>query len=351
MTNNIDALVIKYQSKRNLYETLAKKVRDIIQEVIKNNSIQVANITYRAKEVDSFRDKASKDKYSDPINQIMDMVGIRVITYVESDIQKICKIIECLFDIDPENSSDKSSQLDVNSFGYRSMHYVAKLTKERSALPEYNIFADICFEIQICTILAHAWAEIEHDRNYKFNGILPKHLQRRFAIAAGLLELADMEFNNISSEIDNYAHKVSESAKEGNLNIDIDSTSVKEYMDNKFGDKLRQIRIGETIIDELSKFGIYNLQALEQIIPADLVDKLSRNRTSVGLLRNIMIINNADKYFERVYNHDWLTMADESVELLRSYNVPLDKYRDIYGFNYELAYSRHRNSKKNGFER
>jgi hypothetical protein len=53
------------------------------------------------------------------------------------------------------------------------------------------------------TVLQHAWAEFEHDIRYK--GTVPEEhapdLDRRFTLAAGLLELADREFSEIRARI------------------------------------------------------------------------------------------------------------------------------------------------------
>jgi hypothetical protein len=57
--------------------------------------------------------------------------------------------------------------------------------------------------VQIRTVLQHAWAEFEHDIRYK--GTIPdEHVpdfDRRFTLAAGLLELADREFSTIRDRL------------------------------------------------------------------------------------------------------------------------------------------------------
>src|SRR5690606_2630134 len=110
-----------------------------------------------------------------------------------------CEIIKPLFVIDPDHSIDKTKELGTDKVGYRSIHYVAKLTNERLILPEYQKFRDLSFEIQIRTIIEHAWADISHERNYKFNGVLPPEndIERRFSLAAVTLELVDREFDSL----------------------------------------------------------------------------------------------------------------------------------------------------------
>ncbi len=93
-----------YEENKPKYELLARKVEDIITENIKQKNIQYHSITSRPKSVESYGNKAKNEKYTEPINEIFDMAGIRVITYLESDVEVVSNIIEDLFDISIENS-------------------------------------------------------------------------------------------------------------------------------------------------------------------------------------------------------------------------------------------------------
>ncbi|TKH21952.1 GTP pyrophosphokinase, partial [Bacillus cereus] len=217
-----------YQSNRDFYKRLALKIELIIKEILEDCKISFHSVTSRTKDVDSFAKKASKDKYSDPKSEILDLAGIRITAYVESDVNKICEVLEREFEIIQEHSVNKAEILKYNEVGYRSVHYIAKLDSARMKLPEYRRL-DAFFEIQVRTILQHAWAEIEHDRNYKFEGAeLPEHAQikRRFALLAGQLELADREFDSIVKDIEHYSDKVIEDTKKGKLDMPIDSISL-----------------------------------------------------------------------------------------------------------------------------
>ncbi|TMR94372.1 GTP pyrophosphokinase [Nonomuraea basaltis] len=103
---------------------------------------------------------------------------------------------------------DKRKALDPDRFGYLSLHYVASLDTRRAELAEYKRFANNGFEIQIRSILQHAWAEIEHDLGYKSRLGVPSTTRRRFSRLAGLLELADAEFVSIRDELRLYEKRV-----------------------------------------------------------------------------------------------------------------------------------------------
>ena len=59
-------------------------------------------------------------------------------------------------------------------------------------------------EIQVCTLLQHAWAAISHDRLYKSSFHAPKKLERQLHRVSALLEEADDEFERGISELDEY---------------------------------------------------------------------------------------------------------------------------------------------------
>lgn len=193
-----------YQKNREKYLSLTKEVEIILREALNENNIIFHSIESRVKTIKSFKEKAERRKYDNPIEDITDLTGIRIITLFEKEIHQISDIIKNLFKIDYQKSEDKSDLLDADKMGYKSIHYIASLKEANIKDQLMKSFKGMNFEIQIRSILQHAWAEIEHDRNYKFQGELPKHLQRRFYSLAGMLEIADREFNTLSEEVEKF---------------------------------------------------------------------------------------------------------------------------------------------------
>lgn len=321
-----------YIKNRPLFKKLASKVENILIELFEIENLSYHMVTFRAKDVDSFRKKSLEDKYDDPKNQIQDLAGIRIITYVEDQVEQIRDVIEQTFDIDVPNSSDKSMDLGLDKVGYKSIHYVGHLKNDRLELPEYKQFKGLCFEIQIRTILQHAWAEIEHDRNYKFTGKLPHEIGRRFKLLAGSLEMADREFNNISREIDQITHVVKEETEKGNLNIEINSTTLSQFIKTRFEKLIENGLIiipnsNALLIDEMNLFGLHKLSHFDKIIPKDFekvfLDGMlePKERTEVGLARLIMITNNYKKYFEKSFRDAFIIWGGYDDGLLKHYGV------------------------------
>ena len=337
-----DSAIEWYISNKPIYSKLSSKIENIILEILELNHFSYHIVTSRSKEIDSFKKKISNEKYDDPINQITDLAGIRIITYVEDEVNLICKVIEDTFDINKDKSLDKSKELGIDKVGYKSIHYIARLKTDRLQLPEYTIFKNKYFEIQIRTILQHAWAEIEHDRNYKFSGKLPDEITRRFKLLAGSLEIADREFNNIAKEIDEISNLVKAGTKSGKLNFEINSTSLRQYIETKLDklfsqyDGLTDLVISDTTLKEIRFYGINTLKELDDIVPANffnqlLIDNSIKRITAIGLIRAILIINDTDKYFKKSWS-GWRTWNTNSSyeNVYKHYNIDWENIEKMY---------------------
>ena len=293
--------------------------------------------------MDSYKKKASLEMYRDPSSEIKDMAGIRVITYIDSDAKKVTKIVEETFNIFPEHSSDKTEELGVDRVGYRSIHCVGTLGQDRLKLPENKPFSNMCFEIQVRTILQHAWAEFEHDRNYKFSGVLPKNMRRRLSTLAGTLEVVDVDFDTLSKEIDSYTLEINTKTESGDLSIPINSTSLREYMTKKFKPLIEKgveptLVFDEVIIHELLDMGINTIAELENIIPEDFIEKKSDyivlSYDSLGsVIRDILIIHNDKAYFEKAWKKQWWGLNKSDIDFYKIYGIDFNKYVKQYDFD------------------
>lgn len=323
-----------YKNNKGLYEACGETVKRLIETVLEEKKIPYHSIQFRVKEESSFLTKCQNEKYEDPISQITDICGLRIITYTNQDVSKIKDVIEEEFKIDEANSIDKIKLMRADQVGYLSTHYVATINQEREGLTEYHRYKDLKFEIQIRTLLQHAWAEIEHDRSYKFSGELPSEIKRRFYLVAGTLELLDREFDCLSDEIDAYVNAVRKETEKGNLDVEINSMSLIEYLSVRLKNYEVDIKsfngFDKDIVYELQKFGIETLRDLDKIIDDRILDGLvwRENCSYLGILRHIMMAADAEKYFETVWRHDWDCMSDRDYKSLEALNPNIEKYRD-----------------------
>jgi putative GTP pyrophosphokinase len=200
---NIDEVMKKYVSEQmGTYRLLAEKTKEFLSSILRSKGIVPHSITSREKDPEKLRKKMATEgqPYHNLTNNINDLAGVRIITYFPSDVDKIAPLIEKEFKVDREHSVDKRLCLDPAIFGYASVHFVVEFRHELVKLPEYALFKEMKCEIQVRTILQHAWAEIEHDIVYKSQEEIPFRLRRRFACLAGLLEIADREFESLRQD-------------------------------------------------------------------------------------------------------------------------------------------------------
>ena len=137
----------------------------------------------------------------------MDVVGLRIVCLFHSDVKEIGVIVKKNFEIIEED--DKINSVDVDIFGYMSLHYKAKL-KDVSSDSYYKNIKDIPFEIQIRTVAQDAWASISHYLDYKNESEIPIQLKRDFHALSGLFYVADTHFEILQQEVTKHYTKNNE---------------------------------------------------------------------------------------------------------------------------------------------
>ena len=229
----MNKILKNFEKNSRLYENFSTKVNILLKELMDQENISYHSITGRIKEKESLSKKIEgKSKYQE-LEDITDIVGCRIITYFEDDVEKIVDIIGKEFEIDEDNSIDKKKIMDPDKFGYLSYHIVCSINNERGKLRENQNYKNIKFEIQIRTILQHAWAEIEHDIGYKSNVEVPRDFRRKFSRIAGMLEIVDDEFSRLKRDIHDYVKDISDKGIE---DTDINADSLKIFIE-KSADK------------------------------------------------------------------------------------------------------------------
>lgn len=207
-------------------------VVSLITELLHEADIPTHSVTFRVKSRESASKKLAGDneKYTGYAD-LTDLLGVRVITYFSDQVDRAADFLIPEFEIDHENSVDKRAALDPDRFGYLSLHYIASLNAPRLKMVEYRRFAGLGFELQIRSILQHAWAEIEHDLGYKASTALPRQMRRRFSRLAGILELADEEFANLRTSLGSYEEVVSEKIDASPEQLEVDQSTVAALLE------------------------------------------------------------------------------------------------------------------------
>ena len=204
---NLQQLHQRYQEFCTRYPNAAADFLGAIEDVLSDAGLTYDHVTTRVKEWRSLRSKSRKRRpdgtlmYPHPWQDIHDLIGVRVTTYHSTESPRIIEALTEVFEV--RRSVDKTAQTRVSgSFGYGSHHLILRVPPARVA-PVLQAYAGREFEVQIRTVLQHAWAEFEHDIRYKRRGNTGKlapEVDRAFTLAAGLIELADQQFDLIAAQ-------------------------------------------------------------------------------------------------------------------------------------------------------
>lgn len=231
MMEKVDILS-QYDEKQKLYTDFLKYFFNTITGILDTESIALQSVDKRLKKRESLEKKIKLKKKYKKIEEITDICGMRIITYFSDDVDKIASFIKEEFEIDEDNSVDKREIDDPTKFGYVSLHYIVSLKDNRAELPEARRFKDLKVEIQIRTILQHAWAEIEHDLGYKTVGDIPVKVKRSFSRLASIIELADEEFVRIKESTEAYSKDVINKIGDNEDSILIDIVTLTAFIKN-----------------------------------------------------------------------------------------------------------------------
>ena len=238
------------------YNEFCEKLTNLIQSILTSEEIKPHQITKRVKGFDSLKRKVEnkQGKYS-TLSDITDIIGIRIITYFEDEVDLVANILQREFTIDYVNSVDKRNS-EPDKFGYKSLHKVLGLSESRNTLAEYKKYDQLKAEIQIRSILQHSWAEIEHDLGYKSNSVIPDIAKRSFYRISALLEVADIEFVNLKNLLTSYKEKVKNQISKipGQFNLDQD-TLIEFVSSNSLFKELEQKLMDVTNLSVTGGYG------------------------------------------------------------------------------------------------
>ncbi len=316
----------------------------LIKTLLEQNGIKYHLIESRTKSKESVIEKLERKNIDDPQNDLTDLTGIRIILFYEEDIKKVKDIIESNFKIDIENSENKIDNFKNSEFGYTSTHCIISVDHENIKNIVLEPYLKLKAEIQIRTILQHAWANVSHELFYK-NSDAPKDIQRKLFRLAGLFELADEQFQIIKSEsqsiYNQYKSELSTSTTEDVL---LDSLSLKAEFDStdsqlinlvnpnfSIGFNLADKKYYDSEIDSILYIcNIINITNIQELI--DYIESNKGNLNTVlktiyrksgdygwtasfSFFINVGLIINLDTEFhmEYLHNHLWSTSIWEDL--------------------------------------
>ncbi|MEY2479256.1 MAG: pyrophosphokinae [Verrucomicrobiota bacterium] len=256
-------VIRRFLESRPLYEKLSEEVAFILESGIQKSGIEFAAVTFRAKTLESFCEKVIRKKYADPLKQITDFGGVRVVYLYKSNKEKLEQIVEKEFKVLEKIDTVDSS--DPETFGYGALHYLVYLAGGSSGA-RYDELKNLTCEIQVRTILQDGWAIIAHHLSYKQEADVPPELRRKLNALSGLFETADDQFDKVRDDRVKYAQRLKEEI----------STDTKEFLDSPLNlDNLteylswklpqRKLDRRASIAELLEELRLYDLESLRQV--------------------------------------------------------------------------------------
>ena len=173
----IDSFITRYEREYDFYDKVCRKVETQLDELLSDAGIR-AIVTSRAKSPNRLRNKLMQrnieKKYKDEgsiYNDIADLAGVRIALYFPDSNLEVDRIIKESFTLTeeekifPKKDSVRKTGNRISRFpGYVATHYRVNIKPNNS---EMTIYHKAIVEIQVASVLMHAWSEVEHDLVYK----------------------------------------------------------------------------------------------------------------------------------------------------------------------------------------
>lgn len=210
--DTIKKAVQRYHREYDRYLKLSARVADICRsEIVEGNAIR-AQVTSRAKSPKNLEGKlrrfAASEKKSmadvdSVFEQIRDLAAVRVATYEQRHEEQIVALI-CNRVLDHSGSPPASERKDKNRQDpgnfYRASHLEVFL-KPTDIVGTYANVADVPCEIQVCSMMAHVWNEVEHDLGYKpATGVLSAQERRFLTMLGNSVRVGDDTIQSLFAE-------------------------------------------------------------------------------------------------------------------------------------------------------
>lgn len=260
----------------------------------------------RLKTITSALGKVSRKGYDNPVVQMTDLIGVRFVVLLSVEIMIINDIIENCDKWDAIISKDYLSEIETSPkiFDYQSRHYEVR-PKATFNYCGNDITPDMCCEVQVRTLLQHAYAELVHDSVYKPSGDVPKSAERQIARSMALMETTDDLFCK-TMEI------LADNSKERNELLDF----LSKYYVEKIGAQYlkKDTNVNFTVIDTFKDFIDESL--------ANKIHSFIENKKYIP----IRIVNRADynPLFSQpcIFFVYWLASTLDSREIMSKWPLP-----------------------------
>lgn len=286
-------LIDKYNQDKPILLAYGEYVYNVIENIVVKKFCRdpctffKVPLKFRLKTDQSLIDKAfyRKKNYDNPYNQITDKIGGRIVVLLQEEVKDFCKEILDLeeFDISQDRDFEEERLKSPELFIYQSNHFILRnkvaLEHENIIIPEQTPL-----ELQVRSLLQHAYSELTHDTVYKPNTSAQPNILRVVAQSMALIEVTDRLFSDVSKELKSTRHQFSKIIegleKIYKLNLELDPNDYSKYINEN---------ILDTFINDIEPF---DLNEINKFIEANkfIFKKIKDRRINKVLYRQPIII-------------------------------------------------------------
>ena len=237
-----EMLMEQYHERLSIYKRIEQLAIGALRQALDTQRVRVTALESRIKAADSLAGKLElKGAKYNSLDDVTDILGIRIVTFYGTDVDKVAAIVSEIFDVDWRNSVDKRKLHRLDSFGYNSLHYICRLPKNISDDADMPQLNELPFEIQMRTALQHVWSDLDHDTKYKGDIKIPREYLRQFNRLAGMLELIDEEFDRLRNALADYRRQMLTLQASGQLdNVYLNADTFRQFLDTRPFNSLNQ---------------------------------------------------------------------------------------------------------------
>ena len=175
-----------YRERLPIYRRAAQRIQTCVREMEEDfatdSLFRVAFIKARVKEFASLKQKVEAreiESEEQALDEIKDIVGLRIVTNNISDVNRIFDGIKALGSVTYDEDSLQNYLCSPQDSGYRALHFTVYCTVDHKGDQH-----SVACEVQVRTLFQDAWGSLTHEDIYKSGLDLPPiilKLSRRLA--------------------------------------------------------------------------------------------------------------------------------------------------------------------------
>src|SRR5260370_2134976 len=210
----IKTLETEYQAIIPLAARFADALNEQLSQLLENKRISLSfRIQQRVKTWASVAEKIKRLSLSlSTINDLNDLVGLRLVLPFIRDIDTVCQLISSNFKVVEQYDTQK--RLREDQFGYASVHFIIQLPESWLIVPKLNCMRGLRAEVQVRTAGQHLWAVASHILQYKHEKAVPESIRRAIHRLSAVLETVDQGFEAVLKQKEAEEQTITEKSQE-----------------------------------------------------------------------------------------------------------------------------------------